>query len=59
MTDILCESCVNFSFDDESEEYVCCMQFDEDEMHALLSNKYKKCPFYRLGNEYTIVKKQN
>lgn len=59
MPDILCESCMNFVFDDEEEDYVCGVDIDEDEMTVLLSSKYKKCPYFRYGDDYTIVKKQN
>lgn len=59
MSDILCESCINFLCDDEEDDYVCCVNLDEDDMVHLLLNKYKKCPYYRLGDDYTIVKKQN
>ena len=59
MNDTLCESCINFSYDNEEEGYVCCVDLDEDEMLQLFINKYKKCPYYRFGDDYTIVKKQN
>jgi len=59
MADILCENCVNYVFDETDEEYVCAVRFDEDEMMALITHKYKRCPYYRFGDDYTIVKKQN
>lgn len=59
MNDVLCESCINFSYDDDEEDYVCCVNLDEDEMMQLLMNQYRKCPYYRFGDDYTIVKKQN
>lgn len=57
--DTLCENCINFAYDEEQEEYFCSMNLDEDEMFKLISSKYKKCPLYRFGDDYTIVKKQN
>ncbi len=59
MYDTLCESCMNFTYDDEEDDYICCADFDEDEMMQLLSSRYKTCPYYRFGDDYTIVKKQN
>ena len=59
MTDILCEQCKNFVFDDEEECYVCDVNLDEDDMMRLLSSKYKKCPYFQNGDDYAIVRKQN
>ena len=30
--DISCEECANFVFDDDEEEYVCCVSMDEDDI---------------------------
>ncbi|MBR4890009.1 MAG: hypothetical protein IKU15_01675 [Clostridia bacterium] len=59
MSDILCENCINYAYDEEYEEYVCNVNIDEDEMSHLMSTKYRKCPYFRFGDDYTIVKKQN
>lgn len=59
MADLLCDQCINYTYDEDGEAYVCCINMDEDEMMHLLSSKYKKCPFFRFGDDYTIVKKQN
>ena len=41
-----CESCGNFVYD------------DEDEMARFLQDKFYNCPYYQLGDEYRIVRKQ-
>ena len=53
-----CEDCMNYYYDEEYECYTCDMEFDEDEMRKFISGSYQGCPYYRRGDEYTIVKKQ-
>jgi len=56
--DAVCETCANYSYDDEDEEYYCDVQMDEDEFsHVMLSHR-RVCPFYRNGDEYEVVKHQ-
>lgn len=55
----ICDSCVNFVFDDELQEYFCDAPIDEDEMGRFLSGDNKTCPYFRLDDEYSIVRKQN
>ena len=57
--DILCENCMNLTYDDEMEEYVCNINLDEDELAHFFESKHRKCPYFRFGDDYTIVKKQN
>ena len=54
-----CELCVNYAYDEEIEEYYCAVNLDEDEMAGFLLQTRKECPFFRFGDEYTIVRKQN
>lgn len=56
--DILCETCANYSYDDEDEEYYCDVQMDEDEFSRVMLSQRKACPFYRNGDEYEVVKHQ-
>ena len=53
-----CEDCMNYYYDEESEYYTCSVQLDEDEMSRFMGGTFKDCPYYRQGDEYTIVKKQ-
>ncbi len=54
-----CENCVNFYYDDELQEYCCDVNLDEDEMMRFLSSPNYCCPYFRLDDEYGVVKKQN
>jgi len=31
---------------------------DEDELNRFLTDVHSSCPYYRLGDDYTIVRKQ-
>ncbi len=59
MEDFICEQCLYYTYDDEYECGVCSLNFDEDEMQCLVSNNYKTCKYFRFGDDYTIVRKQN
>lgn len=55
-----CEYCLNYSYDEETEEYSCSINMDEDDYARLFfSAKEQNCPYFRFGDEYTIVRKQN
>lgn len=57
--DSCCDLCANYVYDEDYETYVCTVNLDEDEMAGFLSQKRRECPFFRFGDEYTIVRKQN
>lgn len=48
-----------YEYDEEYEENVCTMNLDEDEMMRFMSGYHKGCPYFRFGDEYSIVRKQN
>ena len=54
-----CEYCLYYEYDEEYDCYTCSMCLDEDEMRLFVEKKYSHCPYYRPGDEYTIVRKQN
>ncbi len=54
-----CDECIYYDYDEDFEEYVCLADLDEDDMAKIMSGRYKDCPFYRPGDDYTIVRKQN
>ena len=54
-----CEWCMNYCWNDEIEAYECAVSLDEDEMTAFLMNSTRSCPWFRMGDEYKIVQKQN
>ena len=53
-----CNTCANFMYDEELEEYICDVNMDEDDLVRFLSDKRAKCPYYRNGDEYQVVRKQ-
>ncbi len=53
-----CENCVYFEYDEEYECYTCLMNLDEDEMYRFMQNSFDSCPYYKFGDEYSIVRKQ-
>ncbi len=54
-----CENCMYYEYDYDYEEY-CCTQscLDEDDVAKLALDSRYVCPYYREGDEYTIVRKQ-
>ena len=53
-----CEICINYVYDEDEECYVCSVNLDEDEMMGFLMGNFRNCPYFRFGDDYTIVKKQ-
>lgn len=54
-----CDACVNYVYDEDYECWSCSRYLDEDEMYRFMTGTFKDCPYYRRGDDYTIVKKQN
>lgn len=52
-----CERCIYGEYNEEYGEITCCMMLDEDELVRLSQKRY--CPYFRGGDEYQIVRKQN
>lgn len=53
-----CSTCAYCSYDEDIDAYVCDMYLDEDEYARFMGGHYKKCPYYRDGDEYKIARKQ-
>ena len=54
-----CDSCAYYAYDEEFEEYYCTVDLDEDDYMRLVSDPKGYCPYYRNGDEYGVVRKQN
>ncbi len=54
-----CDFCINYAYDEEYDCYDCIIDMDEDEMSQVFFGRRKDCPYFRMGDEYTIVRKQN
>ena len=53
-----CDTCANYTYDEEYEEYVCDVNMDEDDFVRFMTNKRETCPYYSNGDEYKVVRKQ-
>ncbi|MBS7299360.1 MAG: hypothetical protein KIG65_09855 [Eubacteriales bacterium] len=53
-----CEFCINYIYDEEYECMTCVIDLDEDEYAGFITGRTRQCPYYRQGDEYTIVRKQ-
>ena len=51
--------CVNYVWDEECECYSCLVNLDEDEYISFVSNPNYRCGYFRLDDEYSVVRKQN
>lgn len=58
MTVSNCDMCVNYVYDEEYECYTCMVNLDEDEMYRFLSGSQRECPYFRLDDEYGVVRHQ-
>ncbi len=56
---MICDSCTYYDYDEDIEDYVCLVDFDEDELQLFLQGNNSECPFYNHYDEYKTVKKQN
>ena len=54
----LCDECVYYTYNEDYEEYECLVNLDEDDLYRFYSNK-DTCPYFRLNDEYGVVRKQN
>lgn len=55
----MCEQCVYYIYDEEEDYYYCSVNLDEDEMYNFLKGNVVHCPYFRDGDDYKIVRKQN
>ena len=53
-----CETCSNYVYDEDWEEYTCMVNLDEDAYARFISETNYSCPYYRLDDEYKIARKQ-
>ncbi len=53
-----CECCLNYIYDEDYDCMICDMDLDEDEMAKYLTSTFDHCPYYKINDEYRIVRKQ-
>ncbi len=54
-----CEDCINYCYDEDYECYTCLVNLDEDELRRFILGEFNACPYYRPGDDYSIVRRQN
>ena len=54
-----CETCTYYIYDEEYECYLCDKNMDEDDYMRYIVSSERECPFFKLDDEYAIVRKQN
>lgn len=57
----MCEDCMYLEYHEEMREYVCSIEniMDEDDIARMAYSRHKRCPYYKIGDEYSLVRKQN
>ncbi len=51
--------CVYYVYNEDYESYECLVNLDEDDVYRFMSSTHSSCPYFRLDDEYGVVKKQN
>ncbi len=54
-----CEMCVYYVYNEDYEDYECLVNLDEDDVYRFMSSSQQSCPYFRLDDEYGVVRKQN
>lgn len=54
-----CEMCVYYVYNESIEDYECLVDLDEDDVYRFMSSSHTQCPYFRLDDEYGVVRKQN
>lgn len=58
-TQTSCDTCAYLTYDEDCEQYVCDIDMDEDDYGRMMNDSHYRCPYYRNGDEYAVVRKQN
>ena len=53
-----CDMCSYYVYDEDDDCYVCLVDMEDDYMRYIVSSE-RECPFFKLDDEYAIVRKQN
>jgi hypothetical protein len=53
-----CDYCLYLAYDEDTDEYYCQLNLDQDEVAKLTFSTYSNCQYFRMGDDYTIVRKQ-
>ena len=50
---------MNYTYDEDMEMMVCAVELDQDEYARFVTGSVCSCPYFRMGDEYSVVRKQN
>lgn len=50
--------CVYYAWDEDWECYVCDADMDMDDAERMIHGSTNGCPYFRLDDEYSVVRKQ-
>ena len=53
-----CEDCWNYNYDDETDEYYCSQDIDEDEWYRIQTYRKGVCPYFREADDYYLPRRQ-
>lgn len=53
-----CDLCAYYWIDEEDGTGECQVNLDEDDLARMLSGSSDSCPYFRMDDEYKIVRKQ-
>ncbi len=59
MAEWRCEECENYDYDEETDTYACLMDLDMDDFERFALSRHTVCPFFRVRDDYRIVRRQN
>ena len=54
-----CEMCVYYVYNEDYEDYECLVNLDEDDVCRFMNGNNDPCPYFRLDDEYGVVRHQN
>lgn len=57
----MCKDCMYLEYDEVINQEICSIApiMDEDDLARMNDHYSRRCPYYKIGNEYTLVRKQN
>lgn len=54
-----CEMCSNYVYDDETDEWDCSADIDEDDMAHMWGSRRRACPYWHSNDDYRMVQHQS
>jgi hypothetical protein len=58
MNEKMCQYCLYYDYDIEANDYYCTINIDQDDLEKMMMSPRLECCAFRMGDDYSIVKKQ-